>query len=82
MKPKIRDIIMESPSGKAEDWLSRQKDIEWAKSVSERPAKEKQLSDIGVEPVRDTGHFVDGLQQLKKSRAFVGFMEKSWKVRE
>ncbi|MHB8397250.1 MAG: (Fe-S)-binding protein [Thermoplasmataceae archaeon] len=75
MKPKIRDILLESPSGKAEEWLSRQKDIEWAMSVSERPAKEKQLSDIGVKPDRDTGHFVDGLQQLKKSRAFVGFME-------
>ena len=75
MKPKIRDILLESPSGKAEDWLSRQKDIEWAESVHERLAKEKPLAEIGLKKNDDPAYFVDKFQQLRKSRAFVNFME-------
>ena len=29
MKYNIRDIILESPSGKGEEWLEKQKGIEW-----------------------------------------------------
>lgn len=75
MKPKIRDILLESPSGKAEDWLSRQKDMDWAIEVKERLAKEKQLSEIGLTRKDDPAYFVDKFKQLRKSRAFVNFME-------
>ncbi|MCL4334410.1 MAG: (Fe-S)-binding protein [Candidatus Thermoplasmatota archaeon] len=75
MKPKIRDIILESPSGKAEEWLSKQKDIEWAVSSAERRAKDQQLEGIKVDKKGDEAYFLERFKDLKKNRAFVTFME-------
>jgi len=75
MYPKIRDIILESPSGKAEEWLSKQKNLEWAKDVFERPAKDQLLKDIKVERNQDVDFFIGRFNELRKSKAFVTFME-------
>lgn len=75
MKPKIRDILLESPSGKAEEWLSRQKDMDWAISMRERPAKDQQLEEIGVKRNEDPAYFSERFKTLRKSKAFVNFME-------
>ncbi len=75
MKPKIRDIILESPSGKAQEWLKREKDIEWAQSIQERPAKEKELSGIQSTRNGDERTFLDKFNDTRKNRAFINFME-------
>ncbi|MEM0156173.1 MAG: (Fe-S)-binding protein [Thermoplasmataceae archaeon] len=75
MKPKIRDILLESPSGKAEDWLSRQKDIEWAAKTGERHAKEKQLNEIFLKKDDNPEHFVQKFIEMRGNRAFANFME-------
>ncbi|MEM3213034.1 MAG: (Fe-S)-binding protein, partial [Thermoplasmatales archaeon] len=75
MKPKIRDIILESPSGKAEEWLQKQKDLEWAKTISERKAKDSLLQNIKVARNEDVDYFLKRFEELRKSKAFVAFME-------
>ena len=75
MNPKIRDILLKSPSGKAEEWLSKQKDIEWANGTNPRQSKDSLLKDIAVEKQTDPQHFVDKFKELRGSRAFVNFME-------
>lgn len=75
MKPKIRDILLESPSGKAEEWLGRQKNLDWASELNERKAKGRQLEEIGANEIDDKNHFVTHFKELRKSKGFVGFME-------
>ncbi|MEM0130313.1 MAG: (Fe-S)-binding protein [Thermoplasmatales archaeon] len=75
MKPKIRDIILESPSGKAEEWLRKQKNLEWAKTTSERRAKDPLLQEIKVARNEDVDYFLNRFEELRKSKAFVAFME-------
>lgn len=75
MKPKIREILLESPSGKAEEWLSRQKDMDWASEINERQARSSNVENIGAKKIDDAGHFANEFKDLKKSRAFAGFME-------
>ena len=75
MKPKIRDIILESPSGKAEEWLSRQKSIEWAGSTRPRIAKDSSLKQLKIEKSEDRASFAEKFKALRGSRAFVDFME-------
>lgn len=75
MKPKIREILLKSPSGKAEEWLSRQKNLDWAGDYHERPSKESHIREIVPEVKKDPGYFRDGLLELRNSKAFVNFME-------
>lgn len=75
MRPKIREILLKSPSGKAEEWLSRQNSLEWAESTRPRPAKESTLKQMKLEKSGDTSHFAEKFRELRKSRAFADFME-------
>lgn len=75
MKPKIRDILLKSPSGKAEEWLARQKNIEWANGLNPRLAKESTVNEIGEKKHEDPDHFRDRFVGLRDSKAFVNFME-------
>ena len=73
--PDMRKIILESPSGKGEEWLSREQDIEWAGSVFERPAENSHLKPLNLERKEDPEIFIKKFQELSKNRAFVNYME-------
>lgn len=75
MKPKIRNILLESPSGKAEEWLSRQKNMDWAVEIKERPAKESHVVELVPNRKQGNEYFKKRLVELRKSRAFTNFMD-------
>ncbi len=75
MKYSIRDIILESPSSKGEEWLEKQKGIEWAGGIRERYAKEDELEKIFAKREGDSKTFIEYFKDLKNNRAFRTFME-------
>ncbi len=70
-----RAIILESPSGKGEEWLKQQTSLDWAIAKQERPAKPSQMAEIHVTPTDGPQDFCEKFRELRKSRAFVNFME-------
>ncbi len=75
MKPKIREILLKSPSGKAEEWLAKQKNIEWANGLNPRPAKDSLVAEIGETKNESPELFVEKFKGLRQSKAFVDFMD-------
>lgn len=75
MKPKIRDILLESPSGKADWWLSKQKDMDWARTERPRPARTDLVSNLGLKKQEDCKILRERLEKLSKNRAFGNFLE-------
>ncbi|MGC8497169.1 MAG: (Fe-S)-binding protein [Thermoplasmata archaeon] len=73
---KQRAILLESPSGKAEEWLSKQDKLETTYDYRERYANDEELSKIFSKKQGDESYFINELKGFKKnSKAFVGFME-------
>ncbi|KAA8921972.1 MAG: (Fe-S)-binding protein [Thermoplasma sp.] len=71
----MKKIILESPSGKGEDWISKRKGLEWSYEYKERPAQDKTLEKIGLRRIEDRDKFVKGFKEIAKSRAMINFME-------
>jgi len=75
MKYGIRDIILESPSGKGEEWLKRQKSLEWSYEINERLAKDEQLEKIFLKREGKEKDFLDAFLKLGNTKALRNFME-------
>ncbi|MFP3255641.1 MAG: (Fe-S)-binding protein, partial [Thermoplasmata archaeon] len=75
MKYSIRDIILESPSGKGEEWLKRQKSLEWSYEINERLAKDEQLEKIFLKREGKEKDFLDAFLKLGNTKALRNFME-------
>ncbi|MEM1725213.1 MAG: (Fe-S)-binding protein, partial [Thermoplasmata archaeon] len=75
MKYNIRDIILESPSGKGEEWLEKQKGIEWSYKINERLASVEQMEKIFLTKKGDSKYFLENFLNLGKSKPLINFME-------
>ncbi len=74
VKPDIRNIILESPSGKGGDWLENSKSMEWSDKFTMRKAGDGLLKKIGIEK-KDNSYFIDEFKEISKNKAFINFME-------